>query len=155
VTGTLLAGSIGGMLLARTFSATLGEHLGWRAPYLAAGVLTLLLATVLAFTAPATPPPARRPYPALPAESLRLLRTEPDLRRSCLYQASVFAGFSAVWACLALLLTGPAYRLDAQAVGMLALVGGATMLCTPLAGRLADRLDSAQLPRGNTPGGDP
>ncbi|MFI9586418.1 MFS transporter [Streptomyces sp. NPDC052236] len=138
VIGTLLSGSIGGMLLARTFSGTLGEWLGWRAPYLVAAVLVLLLATVLAFAVPVTTPPARRPYPALLAESLRLLRTEPDLRRSCLYQATIFAGFSAVWTCLALLLTSPAYGLGAQAVGILALVGAATMLCTPLAGRLVD-----------------
>lgn len=139
VIGTLLSGSTGGMLLARTFSGTLGEWLGWRAPYLVAAVLALLLATVLAFTVPATTPASRQSYPALLAEPLRLLRTEPELRRSCLYQATVFAGFSAVWTCLALLLTGPGYRLGAQAVGMLALVGGATMLCTPLAGRIVDR----------------
>jgi predicted MFS family arabinose efflux permease len=139
VMGTLLSGSIGGMLLARTFAGTLGEWLGWRAPYLAAAVLVLILATVLAFAVPVTTPPSRQPYPALLGESLRLLRTEPDLRRSCFYQATIFAGFSAVWTCLALLLTGPAYGLGAQAVGMLALVGAATMLCTPLAGRLVDR----------------
>ncbi|WP_247615680.1 MFS transporter [Streptomyces sp. MK37H] len=139
VIGTLLSGSTGGMLLARTFSGTLGEWLGWRAPYLVAAILALLLATVLAFAVPATTPASRQSYPALLAEPLRLLRTEPELRRSCWYQATVFAGFSAVWTCLALLLTGPAYGLGAQAVGMLALVGGATMLCTPLAGRLVDR----------------
>ncbi|MER7462243.1 MFS transporter [Streptomyces sp. NPDC097981] len=139
VMGTLLSGSIGGMLLARTFSSTLGEWLGWRAPYLAASVLVLLLAGVLARTLPATTPPSRSPYGALLADSLRLLRTEPRLRRSCLYQASVFGGFSAVWTCLALLVTGPAYGMGTQAVGMLALVGGVTMLCTPLAGRLVDR----------------
>ncbi|WP_240812472.1 MFS transporter [Streptomyces sp. DASNCL29] len=139
VIGTLLSGSTGGMLLARTFSGTLGEWLGWRAPYLVAAVLALLLATVLAFAVPATPPASRQSYPALLAEPLRLLRTEPELRRSCWYQATVFAGFSAVWTCLALLLTGPAYGLGAQAVGALALVGGATMLCTPLAGRMVDR----------------
>ncbi|MEU7226656.1 MFS transporter [Streptomyces chrestomyceticus] len=139
VLGTLLSGSTGGMLLARTFSGTLGEWLGWRAPYLVAAVLALLLATVLAFAVPTTVPSSRRRYAALLAEPLRLLRTEPDLRRSCFYQATVFAGFSAVWTCLALLLAGPAYGLDARAVGTIALVGAATMLCTPLAGRLVDR----------------
>ncbi|GAB7183874.1 purine ribonucleoside efflux pump NepI [Kitasatospora sp. Ki12] len=139
VIGALLSGSTGGMLLARTFGGTLGEWLGWRAPYLAAAALTLLLAAVLARTVPSTTAPSRAPYPALLAEPLRLLRTEPELRRSCVYQASVFAGFSAVWTCLALLLTGPAYGLDARAVGLLALVGAATMLCTPYAGRLVDR----------------
>ncbi|GAA0638158.1 MFS transporter [Streptomyces thermocarboxydovorans] len=139
VLGTLMTGSIGGMLLARAFSGTLGERLGWRAPYLAAAVLVLVLAAVLARSLPVTTPPSSQPYPALLAGSLRLLRTEPELRRSCLYQATVFAGFSAVWTCLALLLTGPAYGMGAQAVGLLALVGGATMICTPLAGRLVDR----------------
>ncbi|GAB2620567.1 MFS transporter [Streptomyces capparidis] len=139
VLGTLLSGSIGGMLLARTFGGALGEWLGWRAPYLVAAALVLLLAGVLSRTVPATTPPSRQPYPALLAESLRLLRAEPDLRRSCFYQAMVFAGFSAVWTCLALLLTGPAYDMGAHAVGMLALVGAATMLCTPAAGRLVDR----------------
>ncbi|KRB68963.1 MFS transporter [Kitasatospora sp. Root187] len=139
VTGTLLSGSIGGMLLARTFSGALGEWLGWRAPYLVAGVVVLLLAAVLACTLPRTSASSREPYRVLLTGSLRLLRTEPELRRSCCYQATVFAGFSAVWTCLALLLTGPAYDFGSQAVGMLALVGAATMLCTPLAGRLVDR----------------
>jgi len=139
VIGTLLSGSICGMLLTRAFSGALGEWLGWRAPYLVAAAVALLLAGMLARTVPVTTPPSCQPYPALLAESLRLLRTEPELRRSCFYQAMVFAGFSAVWTCLALLLTSPAYGLGAQAVGLLALVGGATMLCTPLAGRLVDR----------------
>ncbi|SOB86305.1 MFS transporter [Streptomyces sp. 1331.2] len=139
VIGALLSGSTGGMLLARTFGGTLGQWLGWRAPYLVAAALTLLLAAVLARTVPATAATSRQPYRALLAEPLRLLRTEPELRRSCIYQASVFAGFSAVWTCLALLLTGPPYDLDARAVGLLALVGAATMLCTPYAGRLVDR----------------
>ena len=67
-----------------------------------------------------------------------LLRT-PALRRSCLYQATIFGGFSAVWACVALLLTGPAYGYDARAVGLLALVNAGTMIATPVAGRLVDR----------------
>ncbi|MEU9414611.1 MFS transporter [Streptomyces sp. NPDC051000] len=142
VMGTLLSGSIGGMLLARAFSGTLGQWLGWRAPYLVASAVVLLLALVLARTLPLTAPSSpssRASYPALVTASLRLLRTEPELRRSCFYQATVFAGFSAVWTCVALLLTGPRYGLGAQAVGMLALVGAVTMLCTPLAGRLVDR----------------
>ncbi|MEU2396259.1 MFS transporter [Streptomyces sp. NPDC007369] len=142
VLGTLLSGSTGGMLLARTFGGVLGEWLGWRAPYLVAAVVTLVLAAVMRYAVPDTTPAASatgRPYGAFLAEPLRLLRAEPELRRSCFYQAAVFGGFSAVWTSLALLLTGPAYGMGAQAVGLLALVGGVTMLCTPVAGRLVDR----------------
>ncbi|MFJ9815224.1 hypothetical protein ACIRU3_08105 [Streptomyces sp. NPDC101151] len=73
------------------------------------------------------------------AESLRLLRTEAALRRSCLYQATVFAGFSAAWTGVALLLTGPVYGPGADAVGLLALVNAATMFVTPVAERQVDR----------------
>ncbi|MGK5553497.1 MFS transporter [Actinomadura kijaniata] len=139
VTGTLLSGLIGGILLARTFSGSIGQWLGWRAPYLIAAAVVFLLALVLAITVPTTTPPSRERYPVLLTASLRLLRTEPALRRSCLYQALVFAGFTAAWTSLALLVTGPEYDLGASAVGLIALVGAASMFCTPVAGRNVDR----------------
>ena len=126
VGGTLLSGCLAGMLLSR-------------APYVVAAVLSLTVAALLARMLPSPAPSTAAPYPALLAAPLRLLRTEPELRRSCLYQAMVFAGFSAVWTGVALLLTGPVYGLDATAAGLLALVNAATMVCTPVAGRLVDR----------------
>ncbi|WP_433338689.1 MFS transporter [Spirillospora sp. CA-294931] len=139
VGGTLLSGSIGGMLLSRALGGALSEWLGWRAPYLLAAALTLTIAACLAHALPTTTPPSTQPYPHLLTQPLRLLRTEPLLRRSCLYQAAVFAGFCAVWTSAAPLLTGPTYHLGAHAVGALALVNAATMLATPHAGRLVDR----------------
>ncbi|QNS08354.1 MFS transporter [Streptomyces xanthii] len=142
VSGTLLSGSIGGILLSRTFGGTLAETLGWRAPYLAAAAVMLLLAGVLRAALPSTTPAraeTHTPYLALITAPLRFLREEPELRRSCLYQACVFAGFSAVWTCVVLLLTGPVYGMGAPAAGLLALVGAVTMVATPLAGRVVDR----------------
>ncbi|WP_084549690.1 MFS transporter [Actinomadura rifamycini] len=139
VLGTLLSGSIGGMLLARAFGGVVGDRLGWRGPYVVSAAAALVLAAVLAAALPVARPPARVPYRTLLAAAPRLLRREPALRRSCLYQAAVFGGFQAVWTGAALYLTGPEYRLGASAVGVLALVGGVTMACTPAAGRLVDR----------------
>ncbi|WP_323185418.1 MFS transporter [Kitasatospora sp. NBC_01287] len=113
--------------------------LGWRAPYLAAAALVLQLAVVLAIKLPVTAPPSRQRYPALLAEPLRLLRAEPDLRRSAWYQAALFAAFSAAWTSIALFVTGPAYRMGAPVVGLIALVGAASMFSTPIAGRWVDR----------------
>lgn len=143
VMGTLLSGSIGGILLARTFGGLLGEWLGWRAPYLVSAATALCLATALAFAAPATSAPAtRKPYRSLLAGPVRLLAREPELRRSCFYQATVFGAFQAVWTGVALLLTGPEYGLGTQAVGVLALIGAVTMAATPAAGRQVDRRGS-------------
>ena len=93
ILGLVLSGSIGGILLARTFSGTLAQHFAWRAPYLVAGGLSLLLAVVLRPRLPRTKPGSRQRYGALVLEPLRLLRAEPELRRSALYQATVFGGF--------------------------------------------------------------
>ncbi|WP_372507242.1 MFS transporter [Actinomadura madurae] len=107
-----------------------------------AAVVALAIAAALAFALPATAPPSRQRYPALLAAPLRLLRREPELRRSCFYQATIFGGFQAVWTGVALFLTGPAYGLGAQAVGVLALVSAGTMVAMPVAGRLVDRAGS-------------
>ncbi|MFF0430070.1 MFS transporter [Streptomyces sp. NPDC004520] len=139
VIGTLQGGLIGGILLARTFGGTLGEQLGWRAPYLVAAALTVLLALVLHAALPNTAPATRDRYTALLAASARMLRTEPGLRRSALFQATLFGGFSAAWTVLALLVTGSRYGLDSRAVGVLALIGAASMVCAPVAGRWVDR----------------
>ncbi|OIJ92378.1 MFS transporter [Streptomyces sp. MUSC 14] len=139
VGGTLLSGSLAGMLLSRTAGGALGDRLGWRAPYVLAAVLTLAVALPLSRALPRLTPPSRQRYRHLLAEPVRLLRTEPALRRSSFCQATVFAGFSAVWTGVALLLTGPVYGFGADAVGLLALVNAVTMLVTPFAGRLVDR----------------
>ncbi|HEY2078860.1 MAG TPA: MFS transporter, partial [Streptosporangiaceae bacterium] len=139
VSGTLLSGSIGGMLLSRVVGGVIAEHAGWRAPYLASAAVTLVLAVILARALPDTSPSSAQRYPALLAETVRLLCTQRELRRSTYYQAMVFAGFSAVWTAVAFLLTGPRYHMSTTAVGMLALVNAGTMVCTPVAGRRVDR----------------
>ena len=139
VIGTLQAGLIGGILLARAFGGVLGEHLGWRAPYLVAAVLTALLAVVLGASLPTTVPAVRDGYPALLADTLRMFRTEKELRRSVLFQVTVFGGFSAAWTAVALLITGPRYDMGTQAVGVLALVGAGSMFLAPAAGKWVDR----------------
>ncbi|MGG8405565.1 MFS transporter [Streptomyces sp. 12297] len=139
VTGTLLSGSIGGMLLSRALGGSAAGWLGWRAPYLGAAAAALIMAVVLARALPRTTPPSRERYRELLAAPLRLLRTEPELRRSSFYQTAVFGSFCALWTGVALLLTSRTYGLGAAAVGVLALVNAGTMLCTPATGRLVDR----------------
>ncbi|HEU5032548.1 MAG TPA: MFS transporter [Spirillospora sp.] len=139
VSGVMLSGSLGGMLLSRSLGGPLAQWLGWRSPYLVAAALAVVLAVVLARALPVTVPPSGQRYGRLLLQPLVLLREERELRRSCFYQAMVFGAFSAVWTGVALLLAGPRYGLGAPAVGALALVNAATMVCTPVAGRVADR----------------
>jgi predicted MFS family arabinose efflux permease len=139
VVGALQGGLISGILLARTFGGTLGQWFGWRTPYIVAGALALAVAALLAVALPSTPSSSSHRYPALLATSLRLFRTQPELRRSCWYQACLFAGFTAAWTSLALYLTGSRYGYGTSAVGLVALVGAGSIVCMPATGRLIDR----------------
>ncbi|WP_082222074.1 MFS transporter [Mesorhizobium loti] len=142
VTGTLLSGLLGGILLARTFGGVLGEHLGWRGPYVIAALVLLVFAVLLAIVLPKTTPTSSQRYPSLIAAAFILFRQEAELRRSCFYQALMFGSFTAAWTSIALVLGGPLYGLGSQAVGLIALVGAASVLCTPIVGRLIDRKGS-------------
>jgi predicted MFS family arabinose efflux permease len=139
VLGLLLSGSTAGILFGRAVGGAAADLLGWRGVYLAAAAVAVTMAAVLAAAMPRSMPSARPPYGELLAEPLRLLRREPELRRSCFYQSTVFAGFSAVWTSIALLLTGPGYGYTTRAVALLALVDLAVIVGAPLAGHLADR----------------
>jgi predicted MFS family arabinose efflux permease len=139
VTGTLLSGLLAGVLLARTFSGIFGAWLGWRAPYCICAVLAVLLALAMTRAIPATAPTSRENYRSLLVTALRLIRTQPALRRSCLNQATMFAGFTAAWTTLPLLVTGPHLRLSTAAVGLIALAGAGSVLIAPYAGRYTDR----------------
>ena len=139
VVGTVQGGLLGGILLARAFGGTVGDWFGWRAPYLVSGVLALLLGIALIVSLPSTRISSSQHYPALVSTSVRLFATLSELRRSGLYQASLFAGFTASWTSIALYLTSPAYGYGTDVVGIVALVGAASLLCAPLAGRAIDR----------------
>ncbi|TDP90532.1 MFS transporter [Labedaea rhizosphaerae] len=78
-------------------------------------------------------------------EPVRLFLASSELRCSCLYQACVFAAFSAAWTTVPMLLTGPTLALSVQSVAAVGLVNAVPMVCTPLAGRLVDRVGPARV----------
>ena len=139
VVGTIMAGLLLGILLARTASGVLAGIGSWHTIYWVACAALLVLAVVLARLLPAHQPTARLSYPRLIGSVLSLLRDEPVLRRRSLLGALLFAGFSVFWTPLAFLLSGPAYGYSISTIGMFGLVGAAGALAASRAGRLSDR----------------
>ncbi|MFE5586897.1 MFS transporter [Kitasatospora sp. NPDC056531] len=139
VSGRVMSGLLLGILFARTGSGLLGSWAGWRAVFVAAGVLTLALAAVLRLRLPKVEPAVRLSYPALLGSVLTILREEPVLRRRCLLGFVTFAGFNAFWASVAFLLARPPYHFDAALIGLVGLVGAVGAYAARIAGRFADR----------------
>lgn len=67
VVGTVASGILTGILVSRTISGLTADVAGWRAIYLAAAVIDILLAMLLYRAIPSLPSKTQMPYPALMA----------------------------------------------------------------------------------------
>lgn len=137
VVGSVTSGIVIGILLARFVSGMIADLTGWRAVYLTAACLLLLISLILAKVLPATAGQTRRTsYPHLLLSVFRLFLTEPQLRRRGILALLIFAAFSMLWSSMVLPLT--ALSLSHTQTGMFGLAGLAGALAASRAGAWAD-----------------
>jgi MFS family permease len=117
-----MAGLLTGLMLARPAALFISASFGWRAVFVIAAAIMLMLTAVLARMMPRHEPAGGLRYGQLLLSSLQVLRTMPQVRRRAIYQTLMFGGFSLFWTAAPLALAG---------------AGGA--LIAPVAGWLADR----------------
>jgi predicted MFS family arabinose efflux permease len=141
VVGTVVAGILFGVLLARTFSGSIGALLGWRAVYSIAAGAMLILAVVVRTKLPVSRPEVVLSWPELMRSTLQLVRRHAVLRESALLGAMFFAAFSAFWTTLVFFLGGTSYQYaSASAItGFFGLVGAVGAAGAPTVGHLADK----------------
>lgn len=137
--GTVMTGLLLGILLARTAAGLLADAGGWRTVYWVNACLMALMAVLLHRKLPVLRTPAGLGYGRLLGSTLKLLASEPVLRRRSALGALAFAVFSVFWTAVAFLLSGPGYGWSESAIGLLGLAGAAGSLTASLVGRLADR----------------
>ncbi|WP_158149314.1 MFS transporter [Pantoea agglomerans] len=137
VVGSVTSGIVIGILLARFVSGMIADLAGWRAVYLTAACLLLLISLILAKVLPATAGQTRRTsYPHLLLSVFRLFLTEPQLHRRGILALLIFAAFSMLWSSMVLPLT--ALSLSHTQTGMFGLAGIAGALAASRAGAWAD-----------------
>lgn len=133
----MTSGIVIGILLARFVSGMIADLAGWRAVYLTAACLLLLISLILAKVLPATAGQTQRTsYPHLLLSVFRLFLTEPQLRRRGILALLIFAAFSMLWSSMVLPLT--ALSLSHTQTGMFGLAGLAGALAASRAGAWAD-----------------
>jgi len=139
VVGQVMSGLLSGILVARTFSGVVAQVAGWRAVFAFGAVAMVALALALWHAMPQVGASERGSYPRLLASVGRLVREEPLLRVRMVFGGLGMASFTILWTTLALLLSGPPFRLGAAAIGLFALAGVAGALAAQAAGRAADQ----------------
>lgn len=136
VVGTMVGGILFGVLLARTFSGTIGAYFGWRAVYGIAAVAMLILAFILHAKLPVCEPEQQIAWTELMRSTIGLVKRHPELRESAILGAIFFAAFSAFWTTLIFLLQD-AYGYGSAVAGFFGLVGAIGAAGAPTFGHLA------------------
>lgn len=137
VVGTVMAGLLTGLMLARPVALFISASLGWRAVFVIAAGVTLLLAGLLSVIMPRHVPAGGLRYGQLLLTSLKVLRDLPQVRRRAIYQTLMFGAFSLFWTAAPLALAGR-FGLSGRGIALFALAGAGGALVAPVAGRLAD-----------------
>lgn len=137
--GRLMSGLFAGMLLARAVSGYVSAHAGWRAMYVLAAGLDVVVIVLVWRYLPAARPSSDLPYTRLLASLGQLFARQPLLREACLTGFLLFAAFNVMWGSLALMLARPPYGWHSDVAGLFGLVGLTGVLASPRIGWLADR----------------
>jgi len=138
VVGNIMAGLLGGIMLARPFASVVASALGWRAVFWVSAVLMATLIAVLWRALPQRRPHASVGYARTMASLPGIVWHTPVLRRRGLYQGMMFSGFQAFWTAAPLALAHE-FGMGQGGIAAFALAGAAGALMAPIAGRLADR----------------
>ena len=137
--GLVMSGLLTGILVARSVAGLLSGVGGWSTVYRFAAFAMFGLASALWFVLPRS----RNPAPASYLQILRSLGTlvmrHPRLRSRALLGALSFGSVSVLFSTMALLLSGPGFRMSDTDIGLVGLVGVAGACMASVAGRLADR----------------
>jgi predicted MFS family arabinose efflux permease len=137
--GTLQAGILAGILLARTISGTVSEHFGWRPMFWLAAAMNLVVLVILHRVLPHMPARQSEPYLRLLGSLKGLWQNHPQLRTSSQIGALLFAAFSVFWSTMAFHLGEPPLGYGPQVAGLFGLLGAAGATSAPLAGFLTDK----------------
>ncbi|MCC9165527.1 MFS transporter [Pontibacter harenae] len=137
--GFVVSGLLIGILLSRTVSGFVGEHLGWRAMFLIAAGMMFVLWAALFFLLPEIEPSYKGNYKSLMRSLVQLTKEEPLLRLAAMRGALCYACFGAFWTTLVFLLEGPPFYTGSDVAGAFGLVGAFGALGASLMGRISDK----------------
>ena len=137
--GTVTAGLLIGVLMARTVAGMVGGIWGWRTMYLAAAIGMATLGLMLALALPRSRPTQVVRYRELLSSLILLIREKPELRESAVLGALAFAAMNAFWTTLVFFIAQPPYHYGTTAAGLFGLAGIGGALAAPLIGHITDR----------------
>ncbi|SCC93156.1 Major facilitator superfamily MFS_1 [Thiomonas sp. X19] len=143
--GTVAAGISAGILLSRFVGGSLAQASSWRMMLTGFGLCALIFTALSLRLLPDQRERSSQGYAALLTSLPTLLRKHALLREGALVGACWFFVFSMLWVTLMLQVSTAPLHLNTTQAGLLGFAGGAGLLATRPAGRLADRFGARPL----------
>jgi predicted MFS family arabinose efflux permease len=137
--GTVASGILLGILISRTVSGIVADIFGWRAVYVAAAAIMLILAVLMASALPHLAPPERVPYGKLLRSVLAAVAQHRTVRVVMLIGAATMCVFTAFWTGMTFLLAAAPFSYSASQIGLVSLVGILGAVAAQRTGPVFDR----------------
>ncbi|MDR6989662.1 putative MFS family arabinose efflux permease [Paenarthrobacter nitroguajacolicus] len=138
--GTVTAGVVSGIILARTLAGGMTDLWGWRSVYVLAAAAGVVLAIAVFRVLPREDAGrAGVGYWRAASSVFVLTRRDPVFRVRALITMLLFASFGVLWSGMSLLLSGPAWNLPPSLIGLFGLAGLVGVVAASRAGAAADR----------------
>ena len=138
--GIISGGITIGILTARTISGLVADIFDWRAIYLFAAAINLILAFIIVRMIPETPDRAKIPYPSLIRDVFHTLHTTPTLIPLMMIAACSFGiVFNIFWTSITFLLSSEPFSYSTFQIGLVSLTAITGALAAMKVGSLQDR----------------
>ncbi|MES2830314.1 MAG: MFS transporter [Bacteroidota bacterium] len=135
--GIIMSGLLIGILASRALSGSIGFLWGWRAVYIMAAGICMVLLILMARRFPQSQPSFKGTYTDLLVSMWSYIKTQPLLREASLINFFAFAVLSAFWTTMVLFLASPPYNFQSLQIGLFGIAGAAGALAAPLVGKLS------------------
>lgn len=135
--GIVMSGLLVGILASRALSGVIGDLLGWRAMFLIAALICVLLIVLMNLRFPKSLPQFKGSYRDLMKSMFGYIKSQPVLREASIINFFAFIVIMGFWTTMVLYLANPPHSFSTSQIGLFGIAGAAGALAAPLVGKFS------------------
>lgn len=135
--GIVMSGLLVGILASRALSGVVGDLLGWRAMFLIAALICVLLIILMNLRFPQSDPLFKGSYKELMKSMFGYIKTQPVLREASIINFFAFIVIMGFWTTMVLYLSNAPHHFNTAQIGLFGIAGAAGALAAPLVGKFS------------------
>ncbi len=135
--GIVMSGLLVGILASRAISGIVGDLLGWRAMFLIAAFICILMIVLMNIRFPQSKPIFKGNYIDLMKSMFGYIKSQPVLREASIINFFAFIVIMGFWTTMVLYLANAPHQFNTTQIGLFGIAGAAGALAAPLVGKFS------------------